>query len=67
MNVGANRGIQTQHSGCPGFVDPSAENSVRVYASVPVTLTPSWGSHGIRRWNRTLTVRVSGIAPAEGD
>jgi hypothetical protein len=34
---------------------------------VPVTLTPSWGSHGIRSWNRTLTIRVSGIALAEGD
>lgn len=51
----------------PQFSTPAAENYVTVYTPRPVTLTPTWGVHGVRPWTRTLTVDVSGGALARGD
>ncbi len=51
----------------PQFNDPHAENYVSVHASRPVTLTPSYELGGIRPWTKTMTVRVSSGALAQGD
>jgi hypothetical protein len=51
----------------PQFGNPSGPNYVSVHASTPVQLTPSWGTHGVRPWTKTLTVQVGNGALGHGD
>lgn len=51
----------------PQFSDPSGEDYVSVHASRPVSLTPTYELGGIRPWTKTITVRVSSGALAQGD
>lgn len=51
----------------PQFDNPGAENYVSVHASRPVSLTPTYELGGIRPWTKTITVRVSSGALAQGD
>ncbi len=50
------------------FTDPAAENHVSARASGDrVTLTPTFGLHGVRPWSRTVTFRVGDGALAAGE
>ncbi|HEX5167290.1 MAG TPA: DUF3604 domain-containing protein [Thermomicrobiales bacterium] len=51
----------------PQFSAPEQANYATVSTDAPVTLTPVYGSDGVRPWNRTLTIRVSDGALAAGE
>jgi hypothetical protein len=51
----------------PQFDDPAGANYVSIRSSSNATLTPAYGSTGVRPWSRTITIRVSGEALAPGD
>lgn len=51
----------------PQFNNPAGPNYVSMQATRAVRLTPEYGTHGVRPWTRTLTIRVDEDALAQGD